>query len=232
MELSQPLSDTEIDELGDFLMSDSTPDECMDISMLDGFLTAIVIGPNMIMPSQWLPQVWGETPQRPMRWDSPQQMKRIMSLVMRHMNDIIWQLTEDPEHYEPLLFEHDQEEGPVLIIDEWCTGFIRGATLDSEAWQSLFESDECQGFLLPIILYGTESGWRELEEKPELEERHDEFAASLADCVLAIQDYWLPIRKAKSTIRHAEPAPGRNDPCSCGSGRKFKKCCGSASKLN
>jgi len=25
---------------------------------------------------------------------------------------------------------------------------------------------------------------------------------------------------------HVEAAPGRNDPCPCGSGRKFKKCCG------
>jgi uncharacterized protein YecA (UPF0149 family) len=27
-------------------------------------------------------------------------------------------------------------------------------------------------------------------------------------------------------IRHAEPKIGRNDPCPCGSGKKFKKCCG------
>ena len=123
-----------------------------------------------------------------MRWDSPEQAKRMTGLVMRHMNDIIWQLTEEPEHYAPLLFEHDHEDGLVLVIDEWCTGFIRGAMLDGEAWEPLFESDECQGFLLPIILYGTDAGWHELEQKPELAERHDEFAESLADCVLAIQD--------------------------------------------
>lgn len=27
-------------------------------------------------------------------------------------------------------------------------------------------------------------------------------------------------------VRRAEPKVGRNDPCPCGSGRKFKKCCG------
>ena len=30
------------------------------------------------------------------------------------------------------------------------------------------------------------------------------------------------------TVRHATPRVGRNDPCPCGSGRKYKKCCGSA----
>ncbi|NNM59120.1 MAG: hypothetical protein HKM04_04830 [Legionellales bacterium] len=27
-------------------------------------------------------------------------------------------------------------------------------------------------------------------------------------------------------VRHATPKLGRNDPCSCGSGKKYKKCCG------
>ncbi len=25
---------------------------------------------------------------------------------------------------------------------------------------------------------------------------------------------------------HTDKKPGRNDPCSCGSGKKFKQCCG------
>ncbi|HEV2608487.1 MAG TPA: SEC-C metal-binding domain-containing protein, partial [Xanthomonadaceae bacterium] len=29
-----------------------------------------------------------------------------------------------------------------------------------------------------------------------------------------------------------EAAPGRNDPCLCGTGRKFKKCCGAAATLH
>lgn len=232
MELSQPLTEAEFRELDDFLMTEDMPDESMDISMLDGFLTALVIGPNTLLPGQWLPKVWGETPERPMTWQSKEQAERMLGLVMRHMNDIIWQLKEDPEHYEPVLFENEHEGKTVLIIDEWCSGFITGALLDGQAWAPLFESDESQGFLLPIMLYGTESGWKTLEEKPELADRHDAFAESLPDCVLAIRDYWLPMRKARLTIRHARPAPGRNDSCPCGSGKKFKKCCGDQRKLN
>ncbi len=29
-------------------------------------------------------------------------------------------------------------------------------------------------------------------------------------------------------IRNDADAPGRNDPCPCGSGRKYKRCCGKA----
>jgi preprotein translocase subunit SecA len=30
------------------------------------------------------------------------------------------------------------------------------------------------------------------------------------------------------TFRREAPKVGRNDPCSCGSGKKYKKCCGKA----
>ena len=138
----------------------------------------------------------------------------------------------DPDDYQPLVYEHEVEGETVPVIDEWCTGFIRGAELDGAAWAPLFESDDCNDFLMPILLYGTEAGWQQMEEDPRLADRHDEFADALADCVLSIQDYWMPERKAKSTIRHAEPPLGRNDPCPCGSGKKFKKCCGDPTRMH
>ncbi len=57
--LDTPLSNEEIHELDAFLISGATPDDCMDIVTLDGFLTALAIGPRMVPPSVWLPLVWG-----------------------------------------------------------------------------------------------------------------------------------------------------------------------------
>ena len=59
MTLEPPLSEAEIDELDAFLTSEATSDECMDIFTLDGSLTALVIGPQTVAPSVWLPVVWG-----------------------------------------------------------------------------------------------------------------------------------------------------------------------------
>src|SRR4051794_33208481 len=42
-----------------YLLSDQSPPECMLLSDLDGFLTGIAIGPVVVMPSEWLPHVWG-----------------------------------------------------------------------------------------------------------------------------------------------------------------------------
>jgi uncharacterized protein len=80
--------------------------------------------------------------------------------------------------------------------------------------------------LTPIFLYGTEEGWEELENNKELADRHQELADAIGACVIGIRDYWLPHRKAASTFRRTEAKVGRNDPCPCGSGKKYKKCCG------
>jgi hypothetical protein len=53
-----PLTDEEIEELDQFLLDADGIEESMNISMLDGFLTAIVSGPKTIMPSEWIRWVW------------------------------------------------------------------------------------------------------------------------------------------------------------------------------
>jgi uncharacterized protein len=52
----------------------------------------------------------------------------------------------------------------------------------------------------------------------------------LAEACWAVQDmriFWVD-HAPRPEQRRVEPAPGRNDPCPCGSGRKFKKCHGAA----
>ena len=229
MDLVDPLDDDELQELEDFLLSDVAGEEAMDIAMVDGFLTALAIGPNTLPPSQWLPVIWGRDE---MVWESKQQAERIMSLVFRHANAIVFHLRDDPDPFDPLMYEREYEGKVVPIIDEWCTGFVRGMGLDEAGWQPLLDTEEGEEMLYPILLYGTEVGWEEMKNHPEIEARHEEMAASLGDCVMAIQTWWLPTRKAKSTIRRDEPKVGRNDLCPCGSGKKFKKCCGSPEKLH
>lgn len=38
--------------------------------------------------------------------------------------------------------------------------------------------------------------------------------------------YYLDGEHETETVRNEGPKVGRNDPCPCGSGKKFKKCCG------
>ena len=51
MHLEQPLSEKEFDELDQFLLSDRCSDDAMTMDTLHGYLTAIAIGPESIMPA-------------------------------------------------------------------------------------------------------------------------------------------------------------------------------------
>jgi uncharacterized protein len=232
MDLDDLLTDEELDQFEQFLMSDDTPEECMDISMLDGFLTALVIGPGTHMPSQWLPMVWGATESDPMTFKDEAQAEKIMSWIMRYMNERVYDLQEGIDDYEPLIYTREHKGETVPIIDEWCVGFVRAMELDRAAWEPVMQSEETLELIYPILLYGTEEGWKSLENDKALEARHDEFAASLGANVVGIRDYWLPIRKAASTFRREAAKVGRNDACPCGSGKKFKKCCGSPERMH
>lgn len=234
MNLDQPLSEAELDELDQFLTAETMPKESMDIAMLDGFLTALIVGPNTPIPKQWLPEVWGENEASPMQFENETQAERMLSLVMRMFNDRILSLQGDIDEFEPLIFEHEVDGELTPIIDEWCMGFVRGMHLDPEGWKPLLAADDeaSASLLTPMLLYGTEEGWEELDHNPALKDRHLDLAASIGPCVLGIRDYWLPARKAASTFRREGDKVGRNDLCPCGSGKKYKACCGSPGNLH
>jgi hypothetical protein len=49
----------DLNALDDYLMSNHAPDDSKGLSDLDGFLTGVVVGPELILPSEWLPVIWG-----------------------------------------------------------------------------------------------------------------------------------------------------------------------------
>ena len=200
--------------------------------MLDGFLTALVIGPNPLPPSIWLHKVWDK---KDMVWETTAQAEQIISMIMRHMNFLAAQFKDDPESFEPMISINTFEGEEIRVIDEWCVGFVEGMMLDAAGWKPLLDSENYEVMLLPLMLYGTDAGWDQLKQNPELGKRHDRFVDALPGCIINIHEFWLPNRKAavtSGTVRHTEPRPGRNDLCSCGSGKKFKKCCGNPTKIH
>src|ERR1022692_2728853 len=91
----------DLEELSDYLDSDLSPDDCMGLSDLDGFLTAIVVGSELIMPSEWLPIVWGhEEPE----FESAAHAEAIIGLIMGRYNEIAAGIIADPENFEPIFW--------------------------------------------------------------------------------------------------------------------------------
>jgi uncharacterized protein len=225
MHLDQPLSDKEFDQLDQFLLCERCAEDGMTMDSLHGYLTALVIGPEEVPLAEWLPHVWGLAQQAP-EFKSDQEGKRVVGLIARFMNEIAMTLEVAPKEFEPLFCEQEIDGQPLLDAEAWAWGFWEGVNLRAAAWAPIWSSKLAQ-MVRPIRLLGAEE--LEAEEAALIAEpmqRH-KLAIEIEYAIPQIYNYWLPQRKsAVSTIERSEPKIGRNDPCPCGSGKKFKKCCG------
>ena len=218
--------EVDLDALDLFLASDASPEGCMQVSDLDGFLTGIAIGPELVPPSEWLPEVWGGG--EPVFADE-EQARSVIGAIMGRYNEVLRELDTDPEAYAPIYWEGpDGEE----IAADWAEGFVDAIRLRPEAWRPLLEDREALVLLMPILaLCGDEEGGLPLGLDPEAEaELLAEAPGLVPACVVGIHGFWEEHRgrpTAGSGLAKGRKAKvGRNDPCPCGSGRKHKRCCG------
>lgn len=234
-----PLSEEEVDELEAFFLSDAVPEESMVLDSLDGYLTAIVIGPTTLRLSDWFPGIWGPGGEAP-EFAAEKDAQRIMELIMRHMNGIVWSFEHDPDAFEPLIgtMSYPGDSREYLDAEMWAYGFMQGVALRRDDWKPLFDAPEGADILRPLYLLGADDLPAADRRKVRTPAQRDALAEQLPASLAEIYRYWLPYRKAAqerilaSTIERQHPKVGRNDPCPCGSGRKFKKCCGAAATLH
>ena len=168
-------------------------------------------------------------------FDDQQQFQDFLNLLIRHWNSI-GHMLERGDIFTPLLFE---DEAGIADANNWARGFMRGVTLHHESWKELLDDEEHGGPLIPIMVLAHEHN-----PDPEMRPYQDNIDAELreklilgvAAGVTAIYRYFAPERRkiaaelgaGRTPNRQPERKIGRNDPCRCGSGKKYKHCCGKA----
>jgi uncharacterized protein len=238
--LQMPLSEEEQEELDEFLYSDVTPDETMMLDCLDGYLTAIVIGPTTVQMSDWLPGVWGGSGSAFSVFETQEQAQHILELLMRHMNGIVWSFQDDPDTFEPLfsIFTHPDTLEETLDPEMWAYGFMKGMALCQRDWQPMLEDQEGIRRFHPIRLLGADDISPEEELLSLTLEQRKVLGDEIPGNVAWMYRFWLPYRQAlieravSETVRRGQIKVGRNDPCPCGSGKKYKHCCANHSGLH
>jgi uncharacterized protein len=110
----------------------------------------------------------------------------------------------DPDSFEPSFYERPLNDKTVIIVDEWCEGFIKGMRVDTEGWKPL--KRERRDLLKPMELFGTRAGWRKLQDGGEAA-MHAMWSVRIAPAVREIYAFWLPYRRAmqatpENAIRH------------------------------
>jgi uncharacterized protein len=228
-----------------------------DISLewIDGFLTALVASRRTIMPSEWLPEMFDDAFDR--AFADPQDLEQATGALTARWNVLASQLHPealidgpDTMRLSPLMITYDDaaraevvatgqmtaEEADLMLHTGalWAEGFREAIEAFSDDWVDPDTEteegrwyDDCLTRVLALLLPPDELAQHVKDNYGGAELTRDEL---IDDACFGVQDlrlYWLD-HAPKPATRRVEPQPGRNDPCPCGSGKKFKKCHGAA----
>jgi len=213
----EEISPDEMAALEEFLDREPLAKRSMSIPMLDGMLTAIVIGPEPVMPSDYLPWVWDwKRGKKAVEFADDDEANRILDYVMKMQNRVAGPLMSDAPVVVPVfVFE------PGWDHQEWVAGFVMGADFDAEIWD--YAREAVPDLFEPLtVISGMEPG----------DPGWDDACTDLGARLVTIRDFFRAgewreaFEEVQKPFVREGPKVGRNDPCPCGSGRKFKKCCG------
>jgi uncharacterized protein len=161
-------------------------------SMLDGYLTAIVVGPHSIPPDEWFVDLLGE---RGRIATAVGRTPAAITAIVGHFNAIGEGLSTAPEQHAPIFEKMD--DGMVLP-QPWCMGFLAAMRLRFEAWRPLLDLSRIQHrLLLPILLHCIDPFGRPTLGPPREEPETEALRSAYQDIPLVIpkiRDFWMPQR--------------------------------------
>jgi len=228
----EPLTDQDFENLSNVL-ENLADKRAMNIEQLDGFLAAIICCPSEITQTEYLPEIWGDAMINEDSFTAQPLVQEFLTLVERHRRSIV-QTLESAEAFTPVLLADDTK---VYRGNDWANGFLRGMSLRNEEWSELLDNEDHGGSLVPILVLAHEHDpdpdMRPYKE-PVSEDRREKLLVGAAAGVMRIYKYFrrqrsvadIPLDPGSSTYRRFVPKTGRNELCPCGSGKKFKNCCG------
>ena len=230
-----------------FLARPGQPEGTLTLGELRGFLFALAATPELVKPSEWIPFIFAdEEPE----FEDMDEAKDIMDALMHlynAINDDV--MTKEPRLPRGCSFLDDPLANlePEASVSQWSRGFTTGHMWLTKSWDDYVddERDNKMGMALAPLTFFASPTIAERYAKeiaignPSVESLAGKFrevfpyaAMEYAGMGRAI---WEAILKEDGKHRGpvvAETPIGRNDPCLCGSGKKFKKCCGASGKWN
>jgi uncharacterized protein len=192
----EPLSEQELLELEELLVSEELFPEAMNLDALDGFLTALIIGPAAIGAEEWIPAVLGiEKSALP-----EGTLERAVSLLVRYGSTISAIFSENPDTFRPLfeLSTYACAEDEEFAVQSWSNAFMDGIEMRYDEWAPLIEmtgltdeEGETSAMLLgPVLLL---SG-RDTRSAELTAEQRAQLGKMVAESISDIYRFWLPFR--------------------------------------
>jgi uncharacterized protein len=184
-----------LDELDQWLRgrTDRQP-AATNLSMLHGYVTAIVAGPVSFDPREWICPLLAIDADAFNHGGTPE-FAAISAVAVRH-NDISNILSTAPGQFEPIYRRKPNRD---VDARPWCRGFHAAMRLRMSAWAPLLNTDDINhGLLLPIFVHCVDDRGHPLlgptrkgpESKTFLRKAYSDIPA----VVEAMRQYWMPIR--------------------------------------
>ena len=171
----------ELNKLAAFLSSDETPENCMLLSDLDGFLTGVICSPEAVLPSEWLPIALGGSP--------AEVPAELLELILQRYNEIVAVLNATPPDLEPVFWQ--AKEGHVIAMD-WCEGFMNAAQLRQTDWEPFLATKQGKRWMKPIMDHLFHENFTSLSGVAEdkLDAHLDRAAKKIQETVPQVFAYW------------------------------------------
>ena len=205
--------------LMELLDNKSEAHNTMRCDEVQGFMMALLSGPDALNPTNWLPEILGEES----LFDAKERTE-IERLVMAMAADMRMKLNE--KILPDLWFYEDEAGNPDFYT--WCNAYLYALDIVPTDWFEAVDQEEFEDLFYPIMALG---GIYDDEENGEVilhlnEKELTQLESDLPHVLLDIYWYWQAIINKPQTVRREGEKVGRNDPCPCGSGKKYKACCG------
>jgi uncharacterized protein len=202
---------------------------------IDGLVTAAVIAPED--PEDWLDHIWVEGGLSKL---TVARARELTSLVEDQYAQVTNQLFYDEATYSPFL---DDQSNELAAASEWAAGFRFGIRLLPEPWQPLIEDEGTRTLLCAIFCLERDESLSDAERaeapfsdippamRDDLRRRARPMLAEILPVLnaasLELDTAWsdIDLDAPEEPYVRATPKVGRNEPCPCGSGKKYKKCC-------
>jgi uncharacterized protein len=189
---TQPTDPVDLEPLDQFLLSDRAPEDSMGLSDVDGFLTGIVVGPELIVPSDWMPVIWGSGGDEP-AFASVDEAQAILGTIMGRYAEIAAGLDTDPASVEPVFLKGAGSQ--VIVVTDWAAGFVDAIKLRPAAWEPLLRHPIARRLIVPLLVLGADNPDHPPFGQPPLPTH--EVAVLLAggvrmlpECVVGIHAFW------------------------------------------
>jgi uncharacterized protein len=189
-----------LDELAEFLNSDSAPQGCMDLSELDGFLAGLIAGPDIVPTQEWLPEVWDN--EEPNYQDN--QKDAVEQAIVDRYTAIEAGLDATPLNYTAILW---QDEAGTIVAEDWAAGFMQAVTMRAKAWQPALADEDASMLLIPVAslagmtLPESERGGQAMSDDA-LDGLLQDAEQVLPVCVLGLRRFWQDRSSEAEAVRH------------------------------